>query len=47
MKRHCLPGEGENSAWFHRLNGFEQQETLRQVAFKRKHSKRRQSQPMI
>ena len=34
--RHCLPGEysGDDS-WFLRLNAFEQQETRRQVAFKR------------
>lgn len=32
---HHLPGEGPNTAWFERLNAFEQQETLRQVAFKR------------
>jgi hypothetical protein len=37
MRRHLLPGEGENSEWFRRLNGFEQQETLRQVQFKRRH----------
>jgi hypothetical protein len=33
---HCLPGEGEgDESWFFGLNEFEQQETLRQVAFKR------------
>ena len=38
MVRHCLPSEyrGDDS-WFHRLNTFEQQETRRQVAFKRIH----------
>jgi hypothetical protein len=36
MKRHILPGEEGHSDWFDRLNIFEQQETLRQVEFKRK-----------
>jgi hypothetical protein len=35
--RHFLPGEGEPSDWFDRLNAFEQAETQRQVAFKRTH----------
>jgi hypothetical protein len=35
--RHFLPGEGEPSDWFDRLNAFEQTETQRQVAFKRTH----------
>ena len=37
MKHHALPGEGEECEWFYRLNPFERQETLRQVAFKRRH----------
>ncbi len=33
---HVLPGEIDgNTTWFYRQNPFEQQETLRQVAFKR------------
>ena len=32
-----LPGEEGHTKWFRRLNAFEQQETLRQVAWKRKH----------
>jgi len=37
IQRHVLPGEaGGDTAWFHRQNGFEQQETFRQVAFKRR-----------
>lgn len=36
IRRHVLPGEEEGSiAWFHRQNGFEQQEIFRRVAFKR------------
>ena len=36
IQRHVLPGEEDGStAWFHRQNGFEQREVLRQVAFKR------------
>ena len=35
MKRHTLPGEGGECDWFRRLNPFEQQETKRQVQFKR------------
>jgi len=35
---HVLPGEtGGDVTWFARLNAFEQQETLRQVRFKRTH----------
>ncbi len=37
MIRNTLPGEGGDSAWFDRLNEFEQQETIRQVQFKRRH----------
>jgi len=34
---HCLPGEDSlDDSWFERLNAFEQQETKRQVAFKRR-----------
>lgn len=34
---HVLPGErGGDSSWFHRLNDFQQAETLRQIEFKRK-----------
>jgi hypothetical protein len=36
MRKHVLPGEDGHSDWFDRLNQFERQETLRQVAFKRK-----------
>ena len=37
LQRHVLPGEeGGDVAWFHRQNGFEQQEAFRQVAFKRR-----------
>lgn len=36
VKRHSLPGEGGDSAWFRRLNDFQQQETRRQVKFKRR-----------
>ena len=37
IQRQVLPGEEDGStAWFHRQNGFEQQETFRQVAFKRR-----------
>ena len=36
IRRHVLPGEEEGSiAWFHRQNGFEQQEIFRRDAFKR------------
>ena len=36
IRRHVLPGQEEGSiAWFHRQNGFEQQEIFPQVAFKR------------
>ncbi len=36
--KHCLPGEGHgDESWFNRLNAFEQQETKRQVVFKRNH----------
>lgn len=34
--RNVLPGEDGETAWFGRLNSFEQAETLRQVAFKRR-----------
>lgn len=34
---HCLPGENGDSTWLARLNTFELQATLRQVAFKRQH----------
>jgi len=35
---HVLPGEaGGDTSWFQRLNDFEKQETLRQVAYKRRH----------
>jgi hypothetical protein len=37
MREHVLPGENGYSDWFDRLNPFERQESLRQVAFKRKH----------
>jgi len=37
MRTHGLPGEPGDTAWFERMNAFEQQETRRQVAFKRKH----------
>lgn len=37
MKRHTLPDEGGECGWFDHLNPFEQQETLRQVDFKRRH----------
>lgn len=37
MKKHGLPRESGDSAWFERLNPFEQQETRRQVKFKRRH----------
>ncbi|MFB3890708.1 MAG: hypothetical protein ACE15C_01660 [Phycisphaerae bacterium] len=37
MTKHVLPGEDGPSDWFGRLNGFEQQETRRQIRFKRKH----------
>ncbi len=40
VRRHCLPedsGELGEVQWFHRLNAFEQQETRRQVVFKRAH----------
>ena len=37
MKTHSLPKEGEDNAWFYRLNDFERQETKRQVNFKRRH----------
>lgn len=37
MIRNSLPGEGGSSDWFHRLSKFEQQETVRQVEFKRSH----------
>ena len=37
MERHSLPGQGGRSGWFERLNRFEQQETLRQVEFRRRH----------
>ena len=34
--KHCLPGEGKgDETWFERFNQFEQQETLRQVNYKR------------
>lgn len=33
MIRHDLPGEGPNTAWFDRLNPFEQCETRRQACF--------------
>jgi len=36
MRKHALPGENGHSDWFDRLNQFEQQETRRQVTFKRK-----------
>ena len=32
-----MPGEGGQTAWFSALNAFEQQETQRQVEFKRRH----------
>ncbi len=35
MIHHNLPGEGSTTEWFARLNKFEQQETRRQVKFKR------------
>jgi hypothetical protein len=36
IERHALPGEESgDTAWFQRQNPFEQQEILRQVAFKR------------
>lgn len=36
MPKHVLPGEdGGDSNWFERMNPFEQQETLRQIRFKR------------
>ena len=35
MIEHHLPGEEPNTAWFEKFNAFEQQETLRQVRFKR------------
>ena len=37
MVKHGLPGELGESGWFGRLNAFEQQETRRQVEFKRRH----------
>lgn len=36
MTRNTLPNEGGEYGWFDRLNAFEQQETRRQVDFKRK-----------
>lgn len=37
MKKHGLPGESGDSAWFERLNPFDQHETRHQVEFKRRH----------
>ncbi|MFC1971022.1 hypothetical protein ACFLV0_03705 [Chloroflexota bacterium] len=38
--KHCLPGEGTgDESWFERLNKFEQQETRRQVKYKREQLK--------
>jgi len=37
MIRHDLPGDGPNTAWFDRLNPFEQREARRQVCFKQEY----------